>query len=770
MSYQRAIDADERSRKKPMRVLVLGMCRTGTSSIAAALRKLGYTPHHMRLVLSTPSDIPLWQEAVSVTLTPPSERQPIQRMQEPYGRAEFDKLLGDYDAVTDLPGVAFANELVEAYPEAKVILTNRPYAEWEQSMQASIWNLFTWRLFNWCRLLTITQMAPLMWLLHSIFRVHNGNHYGGPEAKEGYDAHYANVRKSVPKGRLLEFGPDFRWEPLCAFLGHDVPKESFPLMDESKVMHDQLLRAWWGMVQYLVLMVVMPGSVVVLGVLSFYWRELIVDWFQAGLMRFEPLVQGGFGFNLTGDDEDDLLDVALLRDPSVLHLRDLPRDEVPEESRWAAGLVRTIDTLHRKNKKLAAQHAADTEMRKYTHLKNVNTLSWDCQRAEQALKEMEAVHADEIRGLTRRHESEVAHVREVACSDINSATFKVTADLQKDTSAVRSREREVSAAEDRLRALQGDHEHVELLRKRIEGLATIESWNEHQTSQRDHIARQAKTAMDTAAGTGNNTRPDKKSSSDMKGKGKSQAPTVSAAECKEPSKLKGIGSKHTQTDATGDVTRAERKEPSKLKGIGSKHTQTDATGDVTRAECKEPSELKGMSRHTATGDVTRADHEAAIHQALEAGAVIILAQVMQWIAAYELFLEKNLSAADAQGRWVSIDNQDVPWHPMQAGSNAGYMTQKVLLCKEHGLPHVGVRLVPLNADVFNPPIPKEGKSLPMAFKHWFAALGYGAEQARMEFEASLAVKTTAAEPEAGPSTGTVALEEVIGSWTLLEKG
>ena len=51
MSTQRLIDRDERTRQKPMRVLVLGMCRTGTTSIAIALRKLGYTflPNHPNL-------------------------------------------------------------------------------------------------------------------------------------------------------------------------------------------------------------------------------------------------------------------------------------------------------------------------------------------------------------------------------------------------------------------------------------------------------------------------------------------------------------------------------------------------------------------------------------------------------------------------------------------------------------------------------------------------------------------------------------------------
>lgn len=46
---------------------------------------------------------------------------------EPYGRAEFDQLLGHCQGVSDIPAILFAEELIEAYPEAKVILTHREF-------------------------------------------------------------------------------------------------------------------------------------------------------------------------------------------------------------------------------------------------------------------------------------------------------------------------------------------------------------------------------------------------------------------------------------------------------------------------------------------------------------------------------------------------------------------------------------------------------------------------------------------------------------------
>ncbi|KAJ4288972.1 hypothetical protein N0V90_011314 [Kalmusia sp. IMI 367209] len=248
MPRTRLIDRDQRVREKPMRVLVLGLCRTGTSSIRDALQKLGYTTHHMTAVIDEdPSQIPYWNEAVQVTYFPDSERPAYLRGQPPYGRAEFDKLLAKYDAVTDFPCALYAEQLVKAYPDAKVILTNRDYKSWERSMEDTIWWLFGSKLAYFCR---ITQLAPwplgpFLNLNHWYFQVHNGNHWkGGPETRAAFDRHYAHVRSLVPKENLLEFGPKFEWEPLCGFLGKEVPEEPYPWANEGKEMKKKVRGAY----------------------------------------------------------------------------------------------------------------------------------------------------------------------------------------------------------------------------------------------------------------------------------------------------------------------------------------------------------------------------------------------------------------------------------------------------------------------------------------------------------------------------------------------
>jgi hypothetical protein len=43
-----------------------------------------------------------------------------------------------------------------------------------------------------------------------------------------FEQHYERVRRAVPAERLLVFRVQEGWEPLCRFLGVDVPDEPFP--------------------------------------------------------------------------------------------------------------------------------------------------------------------------------------------------------------------------------------------------------------------------------------------------------------------------------------------------------------------------------------------------------------------------------------------------------------------------------------------------------------------------------------------------------------
>ncbi|KAF1361525.1 hypothetical protein EJ07DRAFT_73211, partial [Lizonia empirigonia] len=239
MTEQNPNPKDGSTRSLPMRVLVLGLPRTNTSSLISALRTLGYNPYTMRSLVTNPTHMPVWQEAVNSTQY--ASGLPL----------TINDILADYDAIADLPGCMFAEQLISAYPGVKVILTTRRYQEWEKSMQESIWVLFTWRLFELCRLTGLSKMAPLIRLLHSLFGVHNGNQYGGYETRRAYERHNDRVRELVARERLLEIDAEDEsgWGELCGFLGEERPEVEYPGLKEDTAMRAGLEQTWLSMVR-----------------------------------------------------------------------------------------------------------------------------------------------------------------------------------------------------------------------------------------------------------------------------------------------------------------------------------------------------------------------------------------------------------------------------------------------------------------------------------------------------------------------------------------
>ncbi|KAJ7854674.1 P-loop containing nucleoside triphosphate hydrolase protein [Mycena olivaceomarginata] len=210
---------DRRGAKRtvPMKVLVLGFCRTGTASMRVALETLGYCDtHHMQAVLYNPPEVDMWREAIDAKFFGKGK---------PYGRPEWDQLLGHCQAITDVPAILFADELITAYPEAKVVLTNRDPAKWWKSYTESLQTMYRSK-----RVRVAGWFDP--W------------HFGKEEkSKTRFVQHYESVRKMVPKQRLLEYEVGEGWDRLCAFLGKDVPDTQFPHVNDTKTI-TQNINMW----------------------------------------------------------------------------------------------------------------------------------------------------------------------------------------------------------------------------------------------------------------------------------------------------------------------------------------------------------------------------------------------------------------------------------------------------------------------------------------------------------------------------------------------
>ncbi|KAI1082310.1 P-loop containing nucleoside triphosphate hydrolase protein [Whalleya microplaca] len=197
-----------------MKVLVLGMPRTGTQSLANSLARLGITPvYHMREVGKN-NHQGLWLEALEAK---------FEGKGEPWNREKFDQILGGFEALSDIPAAIFYNELLAAYPEAAVILTRRPEDKWFDSMMATIWHAHTHR--------PVPDPSPMAALGIKTQKLLWDNDFPA-NGRRAYRAHNDLVREAAKGRKFLEYQPGDGWAPLCEFLGLDVPEDPYPRDDD----------------------------------------------------------------------------------------------------------------------------------------------------------------------------------------------------------------------------------------------------------------------------------------------------------------------------------------------------------------------------------------------------------------------------------------------------------------------------------------------------------------------------------------------------------
>src|SRR5215212_1768323 len=215
-----------------LEVIGAGFGRTGTMSLKIALEELGFAPcYHMMEVFEHPEHVELWRAA--------SQGETL----------DWDEIFHEYRATVDWPSAAFYEELMESYPEAKVILTVRDPDRWYESTRTTIFGMSgaaASPLFSLAALFVprirrirraVLMVSKLAW--EDIF----GGKFEDKElAIEVFEGWNEEAKKRVPAERLLVYEVKEGWGPLCEFLGVEVPDKPFPHLNDAEVFRRRIRR------------------------------------------------------------------------------------------------------------------------------------------------------------------------------------------------------------------------------------------------------------------------------------------------------------------------------------------------------------------------------------------------------------------------------------------------------------------------------------------------------------------------------------------------
>jgi hypothetical protein len=206
-----------------MRLIGAGLPRTGTLSQKVALEMLGLGPcYHMVNVLADLDEVHKWQAAFD-------------------GNADWPSIFDDFQSTVDWPGSFFYKELVDVYPEAKVLLSTRDGDAWARSMRDTVWGVWygdgLLRHMSDARTKVDPGWQGFAELLRPMCQ-RSGLMPGGAETTTeqmaaGMERFEEEVKQTVPADRLLVWSVADGWEPLCEFLEVRVPDTPFPHLNDT---------------------------------------------------------------------------------------------------------------------------------------------------------------------------------------------------------------------------------------------------------------------------------------------------------------------------------------------------------------------------------------------------------------------------------------------------------------------------------------------------------------------------------------------------------
>jgi len=220
-----------------MKVIYTGFSKCGTKSMAEALRHLGLNVHDFMQQYEFNGDN--W----------------IKMCKEGLPADEIRKMLDGVDAVTDMPAYAFWEQILEAYPDAKIIHCERDSEdEWYKSFDRQMRSgtevpfinkligrlsfFYAWPFVKFCYEIMIPtigfQVKDSLWTKKIIVNEQ--------VSRMMYRKHNSYVRNNAPKDKLLIWKLSDGWKPICEFLNLPVPDIPYPHNNKKASLWDDMAK------------------------------------------------------------------------------------------------------------------------------------------------------------------------------------------------------------------------------------------------------------------------------------------------------------------------------------------------------------------------------------------------------------------------------------------------------------------------------------------------------------------------------------------------
>jgi hypothetical protein len=206
--------------------------RTGTASLKDALEILGFgKSYHMQYLFNNPDEVKYWHELYDT------------------GAVDFDTMFDGFQSTVDFPGCFVYKELLDKYPDAKVILNERDPEDWYESAINTVYSAtpqtFRQKLNLMKKMIFSSRFRKLSKAFMLVKKyLWDGRYRGQFKDKELaikiYKDFNEEVKSYVSKDQLLVYKISDGWAPLCEFLDVPIPDQNFPNKNKRKEFKEQI--------------------------------------------------------------------------------------------------------------------------------------------------------------------------------------------------------------------------------------------------------------------------------------------------------------------------------------------------------------------------------------------------------------------------------------------------------------------------------------------------------------------------------------------------